>query len=536
MSVVNPTSIPRVIARDLTKLPIGAIEGFVLSRIDGATSVSEVASVTGLPPDDVSAILIKLADLAAIELPGYTPKTASSTPPRIAEANAAAPNAPAAGRPSPTPAAQPIDVSSIPDDHPDLREASELGLELRKEILALHDELDNRDYYALLGVPRTADRKQLKSAYYGLASKFHTDRHFGKNLGVFKLKMEQIFGRLTLAHDTLTAALRREEYDQYLATQEQTLAYERLIEGYDVDAEPAEERPLREDVVRRIGSESRVQAVTEPSTSTSSSSSTADTTQAPPPVAPRAPSSSATMAAVNPAEQERIRREALARRLGGSSRRMAAAPKPPTVVTTSTSTESPADAARKLSGFLRRPSDDLVLAAKRAHVQKLVDAAKEAAAKNDYLGAANNYRLALQHVEDPAIEAAAADATQKARKSMVDVYLKQARWEESDKKWGMAALSYLKALAGKPDDPDLSERAANALRMEGRDLHRAARLAEAAVAKNPKKALYRTTLGNVYLDAGLFLRARTELENAARLAPNDAHVRELLARARKAAS
>jgi curved DNA-binding protein CbpA len=543
VSTVNPSSVPRVIARDITSLPLGAIEGFVLSRIDGATSLSDIAAVTGQSLADVTAILIKLADLRAIELPGYV----KAAPPPPPAASAGQPTAPRAARSISSPSISAvvpkieIDTSSIPDDHPELADPSDLELRLRREVLALHDALETRDYYALLGVLRTAERKQIKAAYYALAARFHTDRHFGKNLGPFKSKMEQIFGRLTVAADTLTAALRREEYDQYLATHEQTLAYERLLEGYDVDAAPAEERPLREGVVRRVESDPRFAATKGPPSR-------------PPP--PTSPSSVRLTAPANAAEQDRLRREALARRLAGSSRRMpamhppSASPPPRAASGSDPAVRTPpppppsqhpapsprSQPPRKLSGFLPKPGDDNFQQARRAHVAKLVELARTAAAMGDHLTAANNYRLALQHIDDPALENEAAEAQQKARGSMVDVYLKQAKFEESDQQWSMAALSYLKALAGRPDDPDLSERAANALRLEGRDLRRAARLAEAAVAKNQRSALYRTTLGHIYLDAGLYLRARAELENAARLAPNDPHVRELLAAARKAAS
>jgi len=98
--------------------------------------------------------------------------------------------------------------------HPDLREPSDLEIRAEEADSSRFMPSSRRaDYYSLLGVPRTADRKQIKAAYYGLAAKFHTDRHFGKSLGAFKPKMEQIFGRITIANDTLTAAMRREEYE-----------------------------------------------------------------------------------------------------------------------------------------------------------------------------------------------------------------------------------------------------------------------------------------------------------------------------------
>ena len=50
----------------------------------------------------------------------------------------------------------------------------------------------------------SADKKAIKDAYYVLAAEYHPDRYFRKRLGTFKSKMEAVFNRLTVAHDTLT--------------------------------------------------------------------------------------------------------------------------------------------------------------------------------------------------------------------------------------------------------------------------------------------------------------------------------------------
>src|SRR5262249_28855439 len=49
---------------------------------------------------------------------------------------------------------------------------------------------------------------------------------FRKRLGPFKMQMEAVFGRMTEAHDTLTHADRRAEYDAYLASVEKTRGLE----------------------------------------------------------------------------------------------------------------------------------------------------------------------------------------------------------------------------------------------------------------------------------------------------------------------
>jgi curved DNA-binding protein CbpA len=102
-------------------------------------------------------------------------------------------------------------------DSPDPREEVDLDIEWRKYILDMHARLAALDFYQVLGVPRTADRKAIKKAYFDLAAKLHPDRYFGKRLGAYKPKMEAIFSRLTLAFSTLDNRVQKAKYDEALA-------------------------------------------------------------------------------------------------------------------------------------------------------------------------------------------------------------------------------------------------------------------------------------------------------------------------------
>ncbi len=57
-----PALVPGV---DVRTLPLSAVEGFVLSRIDGRSAVTEIVSMTGLGADQVGAIVEKLVSLGA---------------------------------------------------------------------------------------------------------------------------------------------------------------------------------------------------------------------------------------------------------------------------------------------------------------------------------------------------------------------------------------------------------------------------------------------------------------------------------------
>ena len=86
----------------------------------------------------------------------------------------------------------------------------------------------------------------LKRAYFELAARFHPDRYFRKKLGSFKQRMEVIFGRITLAQETLGKEDRRAEYDAYLAERQRSRGIEELL----ADAMASRWLALRESVER----------------------------------------------------------------------------------------------------------------------------------------------------------------------------------------------------------------------------------------------------------------------------------------------
>jgi tetratricopeptide (TPR) repeat protein len=163
----------------------------------------------------------------------------------------------------------------------------------------------------------------------------------------------------------------------------------------------------------------------------------------------------------------------------------------------------------------------------------LLDGAQQALAQGDAISAANLYRLALQYADDPTSRAYAQSGLNEARSVVADMHLKKARYEEKEAHWSEAVASYEKALDRRPDDPAICERLANALRQEGQDLLRAARLAELATNRMPRNAEYRRTLGLVYADAGLREKALEQFEKAFELEPSNEVTTRALASLRR---
>lgn len=80
-----------------------------------------------------------------------------------------------------------------------------------------------RDYYQVLGIPKTASADEIKKAYRRLARQLHPDMHSGSK----KTEMEKKFKELNEAHEVLSDPDKRKKYDQYGSNWEQAEAYER---------------------------------------------------------------------------------------------------------------------------------------------------------------------------------------------------------------------------------------------------------------------------------------------------------------------
>lgn len=62
-----------------------------------------------------------------------------------------------------------------------------------------------KDYYKILGVPPSANEKDIKATYYKLAQQFHPDKTQGKTADKFK--------EITAAYNVLGNKDRKSQYD-----------------------------------------------------------------------------------------------------------------------------------------------------------------------------------------------------------------------------------------------------------------------------------------------------------------------------------
>lgn len=468
--------------------------------------------MTGADVESVRAGIDRLVALGALEVGSRVPQASG---PNVLEAPRPPPPAPnvtsplnhAARRTSQT------QMRTVAELARDLDEPIDLDPERKRKVLDLYVSLADRDFYAQLGVPGVAEKKEIKRAYYAVAPDFHPDKFFGKNLGSFKAKMEAIFAQLTYAYETLSSSERRAEYDAYLALQRETRSMEELLNnaparpvaGYPSGAEPIS-APLS-------GAEGKPPSSPRPPPARARDSLSAPPDSGP----PRSP------------QDERARRLALARKLGGP--RSSVPPEsrhsnpPPSAAG---SAASAAAAAQEL----KRLRDASVDQGRRSQVRKYVESA-EAQLKDNPAAAANALRLALTiDPTNPDIIRAHEQAANLAAVALAGGYLKQAKYEARSGHWREAARSFTRAAAGMPNDPGVLQEAAHALLRAGSDLRQAAEFAKRAVVEAPSGIEPRVTLVEVYLAAGMPLAARRELEAARELAPRDDRIVELSKRMR----
>jgi DnaJ-domain-containing protein 1 len=171
------TLVPRVVGTALPQLKVGAEEGFVLSRVDGNTTVGEICLLVPFDAEVTVTILKALRRMGAIDVPGAEPIAAE----------------------------QPAAAHLVGID---------LTVEQAERIDGYFASLEGKDAFELLEVTRAADKRAIKRAYFKLSKEFHPDRFFGQSIGPYKERLSRIFQSVKAAFELLSDDTRRAAYEQ----------------------------------------------------------------------------------------------------------------------------------------------------------------------------------------------------------------------------------------------------------------------------------------------------------------------------------
>jgi len=459
-----------------THVELTSNELMVLSLIDDRACVREIAEMLGAEPAQLLATLTRLVELQVIDLGASAePKPVGSLEPARAELL----DAKTAGKKLQTSVPAPAGEAAGPE------QVVDLPLELQLEIEQVAERVFSSDPFVVLGCEPDTPREQLRQIYHAGIRRFHPDRYFGKELGIYKAKLERIFRRLTTAYEVLEASL---------APPPRTSEPVSDAQAASPSIPPAPRAPSFREA--------------DPTTRASRSSQRV----------PAARDSAARLRAAG--SDSEARRRALARKLGdGRLSRPSVAPH--------SSAESVAEAQRRSRDSLRRMRVDRASDPKlqMARYLRTVD---EAEAEQDLITARNVLKIAASM--DPENLELALRVSQLETAVAVkhaDEYIQRGQVAERQEQWAEAAQMYERAAQGRPHNTQLLERAANCLLTENKDLGHALRLAKSAVMQAPLRVSHRVVLARIYLAGDMKKSAEGEFERAKALDAHDPQVRAL---------
>ena len=185
---------------DPTRLVLTPAEGYLLSRIDGATSWTHLRAIGGLAAEEVDRCLERWVAEGVVVVEGGKARGAAGA--RVGDP------------PPPTTPTRDTAPRSAPPR--DVDPGLDIPVEVQQRIFAFEAMLD-RPYHEILGVPRDADRKALRKAYFALSKELHPDRCFRRNVGPFGKRLERIFGKIVEAYELLSDPMARAEIERSLA-------------------------------------------------------------------------------------------------------------------------------------------------------------------------------------------------------------------------------------------------------------------------------------------------------------------------------
>jgi tetratricopeptide (TPR) repeat protein len=231
---IDQVLVPAMDPLHFQKLTLTSTDGYILSRVDGTLSAREIVQLIPLPPEETQRSLLGLLATGMLQRQPARAK---------APARAPAPAAP----PAPAPEAPPLVEPGGAADDP-----------WRREILETYESLRTRDYFALLGIPRSATPSEVKEAYFRRARRYHPDVH-DPSVADLKDKRAAILIRLGEVYETLRDRHRRAAYESTLGpvARDASPARESASEpptpaaGPAPPLDPIEEALLAEDALRR---------------------------------------------------------------------------------------------------------------------------------------------------------------------------------------------------------------------------------------------------------------------------------------------
>jgi tetratricopeptide (TPR) repeat protein len=219
---------------DATAVELDSRDAFVLTRIDGGSTVADLCSITGLGERDTLKHLTRLVELKLVVLDEGSGKRRLIHLRSRHKSEGPVPEAEVApfrgvsredsawlkqfGSLGLVPGVQRRGVGKnrhggLKFDQDLLKEADFLTVEFKKEVIFLYTFLGKMDHFEFFAAAATDDRKAIRKAYFEFSRRFHPDTVFRRDVGPFRDRIERIFKHGTELYELLTSnAAFRERY------------------------------------------------------------------------------------------------------------------------------------------------------------------------------------------------------------------------------------------------------------------------------------------------------------------------------------
>jgi tetratricopeptide (TPR) repeat protein len=519
------TAVKPVPGTDFASTPLTAQEGFVLSRVDGSLPLGMLCQITGLGQKATCDILRRLAELGLIQLgdqpPPSKPAPRAETPqegrprrdtptdtqiPAEMAARAMAIQAQAEVEPERKRKAEQwtpprgVPLIAAPADEPEV----ELKEEARTAIRTLQGHLQDMNFFQLLDVDPNADTTTIRRAYFKRSKEFHPDRYFRKQIGPYKAMLDEIFKQVSAAYHFLEDEPQRKAYREMVNQEANDAAQLAQVEAQGAQA--------RADEAAEQGGE----ATPEPEAAAESGSTPAE---------PRPPRRSRT--GTRPKFPWEVGRTPTG---PGFPPFKPPTPAAPTPTPTLSAQELKAREERREADRerrLRALTTPFKAQTRPLQAQKFYEQGMRQLQAGEVMAATASLKLALSFgSEDPDVQKAYDEASEKSRSQTAENYFKRGVFEESVGRLDNANKYFLQAADTLPKAAYL-HKAATVMIGAG-DLIKARDYATKAVQNDPNSVDARIALAKVFEETGMKKNARRELEEALKLDPGNTVAKERL--------
>lgn len=460
---------------DVTAVKLDNREVFVLTRIDGQSTVSDLNAMSGFEAPEFLKILARLVTVELIQIdPSSAERTPLDQPQK--KGGEEATEGPALGRRlkrkrRERPQAAPFrgvaqeDIALLQRFGPlgfipgqpyaepgtgrygrfeferkQLLDRCDLTIAERKEILFLSANLDVLDHFEFFNMQPTDDRKVLKRAFFRFNKRYHPDAYFRRNAGRYGPMVESLFKHGSDLHEVLQANVAlRETYARAVTARDEAYRGD-LEQKRDVGRQALRHRQQRQAAQRKI------------------------------------------------ALRERLERNTRQRRQGGAN----------------------------------------PIAQQLAKAERFYETGMAAYESERFLSAATSLKLAMTYdPKNDSYRLAWEKVSEKAQQVKGDTLWKQGYMEESIGRRRDALAKYLQCVEVFPK-PEYCARTAELMLDLGEDLHRASELAKIAVDADGENVDNLILLARVYDQVKLKKKALAVLQRAQKLDPKNERLKKTL--------